>query len=463
MREFTRETTQAKNTQAKNTKAKKMTSYRGNLARCFFVSLFSSLLLALAVTGSGFSKTAQAQVQAQLVDYPFHNAIRLQDFAEARRFLDKGGRKLLTETDSFGMLPLHSAASLGSMEAIEFLIDEGVDVRYIPQGGYSPLVRGRSPLHLAVATGNTQVIDLLVKAGVDVFAQDSGGVTPLHLAVQYGRLSATTRLIEISGERAHIRDKNGTTPLHLAARHGRGIIITRLLFLGEEEKKTLSDRLKTLLTGETGLSKDFAKRWRAGLANTQNNFGLSPLHYAAAGGHEEAVQLLLEQGAHINTSNNQGLTPLYLAARNGRENVVEILASRNGIDLENGDGKNHSPLCIAVMNGHLKVFTRLFDRGADPYAKNITGMTPLHMASRGGNLQGVAALLKIYRGDKSNINETDKAGNTPLHYATQTGKKELVERLLQAGADSRLRNGKDETAQDIARELGHDEVLAVLR
>ena len=465
MREFAEIGKQGKNAQGKNTRAKKMTSYRGNLARCFFVSLFSSLLLALAVTGSGFSKTAQAQVQAQLVDYPFHNAIRLQDFAEARRLLDKGGRKLLTETDSFGMLPLHSAASIGSMEAIEFLIDEGVDVRYIPQGGYSPLVRGRSPLHLAVATGNTQIIDLLVKSGIDVFAQDSGGVTPLHLAVQYGRLSATTRLIELGGqgEQAHIRDKNGTTPLHLAARHGRGIIITRLLFLGDKEKSTLGERLQKLLEGKTEPQRDSARQWRVGLVNTQNNFGLSPLHYAAAGGHEEAIQLLLEQGARINITNNQGLTPLFLAARDGRENVVEILASRNGIDLEGGDPQSHSPLCIAVMNGHLKVFTRLFDRGADPYAKNITGMTPLHMASRGGNLQGVAALLKIYRGDKSNINETDKAGNTPLHYATQTGKKELVERLLQAGADSRLRNGKDETAQDIARELGHDEVLAVLR
>ncbi len=410
-----------------------------------------------------WSSAHQGGAQAQEIDHPFHNAIRLQDFVEAERLLDERGGALLTETDSFGMLPLHSAASLGSMEAIEFLIDQGTDVRYIPQGGFSPLVRGRSPLHLAVATGNTQVIDLFVDAGVDVFAQDNNGITPLHLAVQYGRIRVATRLIEIKGERAHIRDKNGTTSLHLASRHGREIIITKLLFLGDLEKIALSKRLKKLLSSESGLSKEIARRWRAGLVNTQNNFGLSSLHYASLGGHEEAVELLLEHGAKLNITSKQGLTPLFVAARAGRTEIVEILSELNGINLEGGDALAHSPLSIAVMNGHLRIVVRLLQSGADPHAKNNDGMLPLHIAAQRGHGEVVVALLRVLKKRKGNIDERDKLGNTPLHYATKTGRKELVRELLQAGANSSLRNRKNETAQDIAEERGDDEVLSVLR
>ena len=420
------------------------------------------VFLCLLLWSAGY-QGGTATAQAQEIEDPFHNAIRLQDFAEARRLLNEQGNTLLTETDSFGMLPLHSAASLGSVEAIEFLLDEGADVRYIPQKGYSQLVRGRAPLHLAVATGNTHVVALLVKAGVDIFAQDNGGLTPLHLAVQYGRIRVATQLIEKAGERAHIRDKNGTTPLHLAARHGRDIIVTKLLFLGNNKKTALSKKLQKSLTSETEESKNFARRWRAGLANTQNNFGLAPLHYASLGGHEEAIELLLEQGAEINITNNQGLTPLFMAARAGRVKVVEMLSKRNGIDLEKGDEQAHTPLSIAVANGHLPIFAQLLKSGANPHAKDTNGMMPLHIASKRNSLEVVVALLKTLKSQKGSINERDKLGNTPLHYATQTGKKDMVTKLLKAGADSSLRNRKDKTPQDIARELGHDEVLAVLR
>ena len=422
----------------------------------------SRLLLCLVLWSAGISaellKGAQAQEQGKEIEieYPFHNAIRLQDFAEALRLLGTRGFAQLTQEDEFGMLPLHIASSLGSMEAIGFLVGQGIDVRYIPPGGYSALVRGRAPLHLAVGTGNTQVIDRLVQAGVDVYAQDKGGVTPLHLAVKYGRIRAATRLIEIAGERAHQRDKNGTTPLHLAARHGRDIIVTKLLFLGDKEKATLSKRLQKLLESEKGLL------WRAELVNAQNNFGLAPLHYAALGGHTEVIELLLEQGAKINITNDQGRTPLFMAARNGREKVVDILSKRSGIELERGDNNALTPLAAAVLNGHSRILARLLQRGADPRVKNKNGMAPLHLASKRGEVKTIVVLLKALN-DNANIDEHDKSGNTPLHYATQTGKKNVVMELLKAGADSSLRNNDNKTARDIAQELGHNEVLAVLR
>ena len=47
------------------------------------------------------------------------------------------------------------------------------------------------------------------------------------------------------------------------------------------------------------------------------------LHYAAAAGRADLVQLLLEKGASIGASDGVGLTPLMQAERNGKAEVGE--------------------------------------------------------------------------------------------------------------------------------------------
>lgn len=78
--------------------------------------------------------------------------------------------------------------------------------------------------------------------------------------------------------------------------------------------------------------------------------GWTPLHYAAAEGHEEIVALLLEKGARVNVQTAAGVTPLYMAARKpSRAVVMQLLKAGAFRDLCND--KNQSPAEAAERAG----------------------------------------------------------------------------------------------------------------
>lgn len=62
--------------------------------------------------------------------------------------------------------------------------------------------------------------------------------------------------------------------------------------------------------------------------NLTDGYGRSPLSYAAEGGYEGMVNLLLETGhASINLRDSKNLTPLSYAVQNESEAVIKLLQS----------------------------------------------------------------------------------------------------------------------------------------
>ena len=118
----------------------------------------------------------------------------------------------------------------------------------------------------------------------------------------------------------------------------------------------------------------------------------TPLHRAAAGGHDDVVRLLLAEGADIHAEGWCGETPLHVAARYGHAVVVGTLLA-NGADVDRVETDNYcTPLLYAVYGGHLRATEALLSSGADPNVSGNFGR-PLSMAIRTGR-RDMEALLR---------------------------------------------------------------------
>ncbi len=147
---------------------------------------------------------------------------------------------------------------------------------------------------------------------------------------------------------------------------------------------------------------------------SDEDFG--PLDLAIRSGKHEMLEELLKLGADYNAKDKGGFTPVHTAACFGTADDLWTLfkysASADNkleeprFNLESQDGKER-----AVLFGFI--------------------VTPLHAATRDGNLQKVKALLE--KGAKTNV--AGRLGWTPLHVAAIGGHKAIYHALLDAGAD----------------------------
>lgn len=129
-----------------------------------------------------------------------------------------------------------------------------------------------------------------------------------------------------------------------------------------------------------------------------------PLHIAAYEGKVDEVKELLSNGANVDEPNDSGWTAMMWAARGGQPEVMKVLN----------------------------------DEGADLYAQNKFGSTPLHAAAHWGNAQATELLLGWIEAGK--IDTTNAFGWTALHWAGKGGHPAVSGRACLAW--SRLNGGR---------------------
>jgi uncharacterized protein len=109
--------------------------------------------------------------------------------------------------------------------------------------------------------------------------------------------------------------------------------------------------------------------------------GRTPLHYAAVDADIVSVRRLLDSGMDPKTPDDEGWTPLHFAAQSNSVEIAEQLLSA-GASVDPCDSHGNTPLFKAVFNSRGKgdVIRLLRARGANPYAMNKHGVSPLKLA-----------------------------------------------------------------------------------
>ncbi|HEX7648699.1 MAG TPA: ankyrin repeat domain-containing protein [Noviherbaspirillum sp.] len=121
--------------------------------------------------------------------------------------------------------------------------------------------------------------------------------------------------------------------------------------------------------------------------------GDTALMVACYKGNKAAVEALVAKGAEINRT---GWTPLHYAAASGSNEIVQMLLDKSAyIDAESPN--KTTPLMMAARAGHIMTVKLLLDEGADATLKNDLGMTAIDFAAKHDHTdiaEGLAYRLK---------------------------------------------------------------------
>ena len=178
------------------------------------------------------------------------------------------------------------------------------------------------------------------------------------------------------------------------------------------------------------------------------------LSIASQKGHSKVARVLLEHGVDTELRDEIGWTPLQQASDKGHTEVVQLLLEFEA-DVEAQTGSNNCALHFASASGRLAVVRVLLEHGADVRAREYQGATPLHHASKAG----VAQILLQHGADANDLDEDDR---TPLHFALIFRKVEVAKFLLQYGAEVNLRDCIMQTPLFLASEAGDLDLVRLI-
>jgi ankyrin repeat protein len=184
----------------------------------------------------------------------------------------------------------------------------------------------------------------------------------------------------------------------------------------------------------------------------------APLADAAEKLERSKVRTLLAARADVNAAQADGMTALHWAAYQDDVDLAKMLV-RAGANVKAANRYGVTPLSLACTNGNATMVEMLLKAGADPNAPLPGGETPLMTASRTGSL----AVVKTLIAHRAAVDSKDeRRGQTALMWAAAEGNADVVQALIDADADIRVRVPSGFTPLLFAVREGHLDVVRVL-
>ena len=361
-----------------------------------------------------------------------------------------------------GLTALMIAAETGDRDVVRALLAHGADVNAVtPSTGVTALM-------WAVEAPHPDVVHILLESAADVSVSSKKGFTPLLLAARRGDIELA-RLLIAAGADVNEPGSDGTHALPLAIISGHDAFANFLLAQGADAGGTIDG--VPALHAAAGDATTWLVDWyrehggrRAVDAGGRGISGLSPERRLPL------VKALLARGADPNrripksavvlsyigttrygvfeqnsvgTGDVRGATPLWVAAK-----------SSNGGGLQGEQG----PTAQYRYDSSADVIRTLLAAGADPNLATDDGTTPLMMAAglgvrshqplmpRGRPSPPAEEAVRALVEAGADVNAVNNGDFTALHGATFRGLNEVIQYLVDQGADIDARDYRGRTA-----------------
>jgi ankyrin repeat protein len=381
----------------------------------------------------------QAQPDTKLSDAQFDLA-RLYGFSSWRA-LKAHIDSLTAEGQIF------AAARSGDVDTLRAMLDKRPELRHARLKPYS-----WSLLHVAAHGGWLAAVDLLLTRGLDVNARESGDNTyAMHWAAAAGHLDIVRTLADAGGDVIGHGDDHelevlgwatcwdgGDDAAHravaefLVSRGARHHIFSAIAL-------NLADEVRRIVAADPSA---------LNARQSRNESHRTPLHFAVVKDRQDMISLLLELGADPLAVDGDG-QPIaaYVSAPGTDRRVLEKVRALTAAELRSAvrghRAPRSSPMDLIALLG-----LGDWDTAEQLVKDNASLIEPsggvLHLMAKRNDLAAVKWLLG-HGADPNGLWPHWDAEVTPLHLAAREGHADVVGVLLDAGADSTIRDSKHDS------------------
>ena len=227
------------------------------------------------------------------------------------------------------------------------------------------------------------------------------------------------------------------------------------------------------------MARAFAAFLSAALLLTAGPDGSTDLHRASYQNDPEAVELLLTKGADVNAATDLGVTALWAASQNGSVPIVRALLNA-GADPNAALLAGETPMMVAARSGYPKVVELLLDAGATVDKRGARGQAALMWAVSQRHSDVVKVLLAHDADLHLRSDEWEQVmalpphgyldynraiphgGNTALMFAARVGGLASAKLLVEAGANVDDTNAWGVSATAMAAHSGFGDLVELL-
>lgn len=167
--------------------------------------------------------------------------------------------------------------------------------------------------------------------------------------------------------------------------------------------------------------------------NKKGPFGQTPVMLAVNKGNHEALKMLLEKSPDLTIKDNFSMTVLHHAIMIGDCDGMRMLLSTEDAPINAKNAYGETPLILAAKEGDTSIVNLLISYDKQKFSKDRLRQT-IDLKS-----------------EKVKLDEKDSNGKTALMHAAESGHKDAVNSLVNAGVNTKEQDNDGNTALDLAK------------